>query len=223
MSRTARRGVGAPDVMPPVTDSSRDTEAPLRRGRRSDPDIRRRILATAQRSFAYLGVERTSIRDVADDVGVDPALVHYYFGSKRQLLDTAADVAIDPVTVIATLRDLPVDELAQALPSTLLGLWDSEPGLAMTVAHRKALSADAEIDRVRRFLSGVLIDELATRVDDPPGTGTVRAQSVATELLGVATMRYVIRAQPLASLPVDDVVALIVPGLRRYLTGDIPT
>ena len=48
-----------------------------------------RITAAARASFAHNGWSGTTMRGIARDVGVDPALVHYYFSSKEELLDAS--------------------------------------------------------------------------------------------------------------------------------------
>ena len=127
-----------------------------------------RILSSARELFACRGIDHTSIRAVAEHAGVDPAPVHYYFGTKRHLLGAAVRVPVDPQAVVALLHDTPVDELGQALPSLLLLLWDSDLGAGMTAALR-SLRPDVEV--VRSFLQDVLVHELSARVDNPPGTG----------------------------------------------------
>jgi len=42
---------------------------------------------------------------------------------------------------------------------------------------------------------------------------------VASHLMGLAFARYQLRIEPLASTPVDDLVALVGPTVERYLTG----
>ena len=78
--------------------------------------------------FARNGIDNTSIRAIAADAGVDPALVHHYFGTKTQLFAAAIHIPIDPMTIIGPLREVPVDQIGRVLPSLLLPLWDSEAG-----------------------------------------------------------------------------------------------
>lgn len=73
------------------------TAAPVRktagRGRPSravdHPNYRQTILDGAEHLFAQHGFYGVSTRQVADEAGVDVALVHYYFGTKRGLFDQA--------------------------------------------------------------------------------------------------------------------------------------
>lgn len=200
-------------------DSERERKRP---GRPAGPsDRRERILASARELFARNGIDKTSIRAIAADAGVDAALVHHYFGTKTQLFAAAIHIPIDPMTVIGKLQEVPVDQLGHTLPSILLPLWDSEIGKGF-VATLRSILAGNDISLVRSFLQDVIIGEIGPRVDNPPGSARVRIQFVASQLVGVAMARYILELDPFASLPVDQIVETIAPTLQRYLTGELP-
>ncbi len=184
-------------------------------------DTRERILTSALELFARNGIDRTSIRAVAAGAGVDAALVHHYFGTKQQLFAAAIDIPIDPMTVLVPMREIPVSELGFTLPSVLLPLWDSELGAGL-IARLRSLIAGADVSLARSFLEEVITAEVASRVDNPPGTGMIRAQFFATQLMGVVMARYIVKVEPFASLPAEQIVQTIGPNLQRYLTGDLP-
>jgi AcrR family transcriptional regulator len=184
-------------------------------------DTRERILASARELFAQNGIDRTSIRAVAAGAGVDAALVHHYFGTKEQLFAAAIHVPIDPMTILAPMREIPVEELGFKLPSVLLALWDSELGAGLIAAIR-SLIAGADVGLARSFVEEVITAEVAARVDNPPGTGTIRAQFFASQLMGVVMARYIVKVEPFASLPAGQIAATIAPNLQRYLTGELP-
>jgi len=184
-------------------------------------NTRDRILASARELFARNGIDRTPIRAVAAAAGVDAALVHHYFGTKQQLFAAAIQIPIDPMTVLVPIRELPIEDLGFALPSVLLPLWDSELG-ASFIATLRSLIAGADVSLARSFLEQVIVAEVAARVDNPPGTGILRAQFFASQLMGVVMARYIVQIQPFASLPAEQIVATIGPNLQRYLTGDLP-
>lgn len=184
-------------------------------------DTRERILTSARELFAQNGIDKTSIRAVAAAAGVDPALVHHYYGSKRQLFAAAIHVPIDPMEVLRPLRDTPVEKLGYTLLSVLLPLWDSELGKGF-IATIRSLLAGSEVSLLRSFLQEVIAVEVGTRVDNPPGTGLIRVQFVASQLVGVVVARYIIELDPFKSLPVEQIAETIGPNLQRYLTGDLP-
>lgn len=158
---------------------------------------------------------------MAAAAGVDAALVHHYFGTKEQLFAAAIHVPVDPMTVLAPIREIPIKELGFKLPSVLLALWDSELGTGL-IATIRSLIAGADVSLARSFLEEVLTAEVASRVDNPPGTGTIRAQFFVSQLMGVVMARYIVKIEPFASLPAEQIVQTVAPNLQRYLTGVLP-
>lgn len=199
------------------------TEATNRRpGRPSgSSDTRERILVSARELFARNGFQNTSIRAVAADAGVDAALVHHYYGTKQQLFAAATELPVDPMVVLGPVREAPVEQLGRILPELLLPLWDSQAGTSLIAAMRSMLTG-TEVPLARTFFRDVVVAELAQRVDDPPGTGVLRAEFTASQLMGLVVARYIVGLKPLASLPAEQIVAMIAPTLQRYLTGDLP-
>jgi AcrR family transcriptional regulator len=207
-----------------TTDTERTTNTARRRPGRppGTSDTRERILVSARDLFARSGIDKTSIRAVAADAGVDPALVHHYFGTKTQLFAAAIHIPIDPMSVIGPLREVPVDQLGHVLPRILLPIWDSEMGKGF-IATLRSILAGSDASLIRSFLQDVITAEVGTRVDNPPGTGRIRVQYVASQLVGVVMARYILELEPFKSLPVAQIAETIGPNLQRYLTGELPT
>ena len=184
-------------------------------------DTRNRILTSARELFARNGIRNTSIRAVAAAAGVDSALVHHYFGTKEKLFAAAVYIPIDPMDIIGPLRDVPIEEVGYRLPSMLLPLWDSDLGTGF-IATLRSILAGSEINLFRTFIEDVIAVEVGPRVDNPPGSGVIRVQFVASQLVGVVMARYILQLEPFASLPAQQVAQTIAPNLQRYLTGDLP-
>lgn len=184
-------------------------------------DSRERILTAARELFARNGIDKTPVRAIAAAAGVDSALVHHYFGTKQQLFAAAIKMPVDPLVVLGPVRETPIGELGFVLPSLLLPLWDSELGAGL-VAMVRSLLAGSDISLARTFLEEIITAEVAPRVDDPPGTGRLRIQFVASQLIGVVVARYIIGLEPFASLTAEQVASTIAPNLQRYLTGELP-
>jgi AcrR family transcriptional regulator len=186
-------------------------------------DTRERILDSARELFARNGIDKTSIRAIAADADVDPALVHHYYGTKTQLFAAAIQIPIDPMTIIGPLREVAVEEIGHVLPSLLLPLWDSELGKGFIATLRSMLAGSAdEASMFRSFLQDVIAVEVGGRVDDPPGSGRLRVQFVASQLVGIVMARYILELEPFKSLPVEQIADTVGPTLQRYLTGDLP-
>jgi len=184
-------------------------------------DTRARILECARDLFARNGIDKTSIRAIAKDAGVDPALVHHYFGTKTELFAAAIDIAIDPMDVLGPLREVPVEQIGYVLPSILLPLWDSELGRGL-IATLRSILAGGEVSLIRFFLQELITAEVGSRIDNPPGSGGIRVQFVASQLVGIMVARYILELDPFRSLPAEQIAQTIGPNLQRYLTGDLP-
>jgi len=184
-------------------------------------DTRDRILTNARVLFARNGITNTSIRAVAAAAGVDSALVHHYFGTKEKLFAAAVRIPIDPMDVIGPLRETPIEELGHKIPLMLLPLWDSEMGAGF-IATLRSILAGSEVNLFRSFIQDVIAAEVGTRVDNPAGTGIIRIQFVASQLVGVMMARYILELEPFSSLPPEQIADTIAPNLQRYLTGDLP-
>lgn len=184
-------------------------------------DKRERILTNARELFARNGIGNTSIRAIAAAADVDAALVHHYFGTKEQLFAAAVHIPIDPMQILGPMREVPLEELGLTLPSLLLPLWDSELGSGIIATLRSLLAGD-DVSLIRSFLQDVITVEVGARVDDPPGSGPIRVQFVASQLVGVVLARYILELEPFKSLPVQQLAETIAPNLQRYLTGELP-
>jgi AcrR family transcriptional regulator len=191
------------------------------RGRRPGaPDTRAEVLAAARASFAEKGFRGTTIRAVAASAGVDPALVHHYFGSKDDLFVAALEIPVDPREVLAPVVAAGPDGAGKRLLRVLLGVWDDpaiQPGL---VALVRSLIADDSGGLVRdAFIPVVIGPVLAGLVVDRP---EVRVPLVAGQVVGLIVTRYLLALPPMAEMSADDVVARVGPVLQHYLTGDLP-
>ncbi len=178
-------------------------------------------MTSARELFARNGIDKTSIRAIAAAADVDPALVHHYYGTKTQLFAAAIHIPIDPMQIIGPLQQIPVEEIGYTLPSLLLPLWDSEMGKGF-IATLRSILAGSDPSLVRSFLQEVITKEVGSRVDNPPGSGPIRVQFVASQLVGVVMARYILELDPFKSLPVEQIAETIAPNLQRYLTGELP-
>lgn len=184
-------------------------------------DTRERILSSARELFARNGIDNTSIRAIAAAADVDSALVHHYFGTKQQLFAAAIHIPVDPAVILEPIRQTPIDELGYVLPMLLVPLWDSEMGDSL-IATIRSLLTGSDVSLFRSFLQDVIVAEVAPRVDHPTGTGPIRVQFVASQLVGVIMARYIVGLEPFASLPPEQIAKTIAPNLQRYLTGELP-
>jgi AcrR family transcriptional regulator len=198
----------------PTTSGRRGSVRPGRRP--GNPDTRATILAAAEAQFAASGFDRVSMRGIAKAAGVDPALVHHYFGSKADVLLATLDVPFDPREVIPALTHDGAAELGSRIATRFVAIWDDADNQARLVAVlRASLSSEAAAGLLRDGLIRMILTPIREAIDAPDAM--LRAQLVASQLLGLAMTRYVMRLEPLASASAADVVARIGPTLQRYI------
>jgi len=181
------------------------------RARRSEA-TRTAILAAARERFAAEGYERATIRAIAADASIDPAMVMRYFGSKERLFAAAAEFDLR----LPDLTAVPPDAVGDALVSHFLARWESDETL--TALLRAGVTHEAAATRMRAIFAAQVAPALARLCDDPAEVPT-RAGLVATQILGLALCRYVLRLPPLVAMSRDEVVRWFGPTMQRYLRG----
>ncbi|HEY0645457.1 MAG TPA: TetR family transcriptional regulator [Nocardioides sp.] len=191
------------------------------RGRRPGaPDTKAEVLTAARTSFAEKGFRGTTIRAVAASAGVDPALVHHYFGTKDDLFLAALQMPVDPRELMAPVVAEGPDGAGERLLRVFLSVWDDpDTQVQLLAVVRSVLSADGTTLLKDGFIPVVVGPVLAQLVKDRP---EVRIPLVASQVVGLIVTRYVVALPPMADMPADDVVARVGPVLQHYLTGDLP-
>jgi AcrR family transcriptional regulator len=193
-----------------------------RRGRRpGSPDTRAAILGAARELFAANGYGGTSIRAVAAAAGVDAALVHHYFGAKDDLFVAALELPIDPRVALAPAIAGGPDGAAERMLGVFLSVWDNPENRLPLLALVRGMFDPAGRRLLREgFLPAILQPVgVALGIEHPE----VRMPLLASQVLGLIVVRYVLEVEPIASLPAEQVVAIYAPTLQHYLTGPLPT
>lgn len=183
---------------------------------RQAAETRERILAAAKERFAAAGYAATTVRSIAAAAKVDPAAVIRYFTSKEQLLFEV----LDRDSIWPTLDDCPDDQLGERIVRVWLWDWedrDREPLLAL---FRVACSGGQMADRVRVALENTVVALLKSRTKQDEHRDE-RLAMATIDILGFVLNRYVLALEPLASMPVEDVVALLGPRLQQHLHGSL--
>lgn len=193
-------------------------------GRRAgDPgETRATILDAARSVFAEHGFEKGSLRKIAAEAAVDPSLLLHYFGSKEDLFLAAMRAPLDPRALIAALiAQGPVEQLGERLVRGLLGVWDSPAGAGVVAMMRTALGNERLGAAIREFVRGHILAVLAAHLPGDAAEQELRVTLVASQVVGLAMTRHVLRFEPLASAPADVVVGAVGPTVQRYLTGPL--
>lgn len=193
-----------------------------RRGRRSAGDhSREAILAAARKLFAEQGFEGTSLRQVARESSVDAAMVHHFFGGKDELFAASVELPADPAEVLAGVETLDPAVRAEAIVRAVLRLWESPAQHGLVAFFRGTIGSDAKTALMREMVNRTILSRIMAGLPGSAEEVRVRGNLVATQVVGLMLVRYVIRLEPLASADQEDVVRYVAPNIQRYLTGNL--
>jgi AcrR family transcriptional regulator len=197
-----------------------------RRGRRrGEPVSREAVLAAAKKRFATDGYEKTTLRAIASDAHVDPSMVIYLFGSKADLFRESLRMIVDPELLVDALAGGPDADadIGTRMVRAYLTIWEApDTGPSMvTMLHSATSNSDAH-DAFRGFMQNYVLTAVSRELGGRNGVeqARLRALLAASQLVGAAVLRYVMKIPPLADLSVDEVVLLLAPTVTRYLTAD---
>lgn len=202
-------------------------QARRRTGRRAgDSGTRGAILESARQQFAAHGYDNATIRAIAAGAGVDPALVHHFYGTKERLFVSAMQL---PVVLSEFIAAALASESRPAAVTTgehmvasALELWEHEEAMGPFQALlRSAVTSDRAAAMLREFLTEAILAPVATATRGDPASAPFRASMVASQMLGLAMARYVLKFGPVAQASRAELVAAIGPTIERYLTGDL--
>lgn len=192
--------------------------APGRRGRRPAGEDTKGLIAVAARAeFADKGYEAASLRAIARAAGVDAALVHHYFAGKAALFaEVVVQAPVDPVRLVDGILAGPREGLGDRMVRGFLGIWDAPPNRERFVALATAALTN---DEVASLMRSFLATEVLGRITRETGIADaeLRGGLAATQIMGLAIVRYGIRLPSVATAAPDDLVRWLGPVLQGYL------
>jgi AcrR family transcriptional regulator len=180
---------------------------------RNAAQTRADILSAARRRFGAEGYDRTTLRAVAADVGVDAALVIRYFGSKQDLFAAAADFVID----LPDLSNVDPDEVAGILLPRFFAVWEEDETFLALL--RAAMTSPLAADTLRRVFAEQVAPKLITATPDHP---VQRIGLMGAFVIGLAITRYVLVNPPVASLSREELSRWAAPVMKQLLVGPAP-
>lgn len=190
-------------------------------GRRpGDSGTREAIASAARLQFAERGYDRASMRSIANEAGVDPALVSHFFGGKQQLFVTVVELPFDPDVVLPGLLAGDRESIGPRLARFVLGALDNEDVRRRFLGIIRSAASEPEAaslvrDLVARRVFQPIAESLG--VEDAP----LRAALAGSQIVGLVMARHVVGVEPLAATSADELVGPIGETLQRYLTGPL--
>jgi AcrR family transcriptional regulator len=180
-------------------------------------DTRNVILACARRMFADAGYDKTSVRDVAAAAGVDPAMIRHYFGSKAELFRATMGWPFEPAEIAARVTGGDRSEIGERLTRVFFEAWERPESRAPLLAIlRGAATHDESAHLVRQFIQGQVYSQIAASLERPDAE--LRIDLAMGQLLGIAYLRHILRVEPIASAPADDLIKRVAPVISAHLT-----
>lgn len=171
------------------------------------------IREAAKRLFGEEGYERTTIRAIADAANIHASMVMRYYGSKEGLFAAAASFELE----LPDLSRIPRQKVGTTLVRHFLQRWQTDTGelpalLRVSVTHEQARLRLIEIfsRQVAPAIAKICGEERAA----------VASALLATQTLGLALTRYVLRLPPVVDLPDEVIIERLGATLQAYLFQD---
>jgi AcrR family transcriptional regulator len=181
--------------------------------RRSDA-TKAAILAAAREQFAAVGYQAATIRAIATAAEIDPAMVMRYFGNKEKLFAAAAEFDLR----LPDLSELPREDVGAALVEHFLDRWEGDDTLMALL--RTGVTNEAAAARLQEIFATQMAPLIATLCGEPRAAAAARAGLIATQILGLALCRYVLRLPPVVGLKRPDIVRRVGATVQAYLYGN---
>lgn len=196
MSQAANRGRGRPAGAP--------------------ADTRNRIIGVARQHLAAKGFAGSSMRAIAREAGVDPSLISHYFGDKSGLLVATMQLPLNPIEKVVPILAGDIDGMGIALVRTFLDAWDPHREVFSALLRSTFGSSDPTTMPAIQVAQNIIVSGLRDKLSGPEAD--LRATLAASQIIGMATIRYVARLEPLASAPAAQVAHTLGPAIQELLT-----
>jgi AcrR family transcriptional regulator len=194
-------------------------------GRRpGNVDTRGEIVEAAKRVFAAKGYDGASLRAVAREAHVDPALVHHYFDGKASLFVAAMALPFDPRTVKEHEHvAVSTGTVGTMVITGFLTMWDTAEGTGSSFASCVAgMAASASVaDAMREFVAERVWDTIPVHEGENEDLARRRQALISSHLMGLAFARYVLRVPPVSTATPAEIARWAGPVFDRYLVGPI--
>ncbi len=189
--------------------------------RRDATKTRRLLLDAARHRFARDGYAATTVRDIAEEAGVNVALISRYFDSKEGLFEACLTAAVDDLR--ESTGEVPLDQIPEAIARQAAGVGAGGPPNQVLLLLRS--SGDERADRIRLGILRSFAERLASVAGWRPGAPDadrllLRAEMVLAASIGVALLRSTTGLQPLASAGEDELVGPLRDLVHAVLAPD---
>jgi AcrR family transcriptional regulator len=188
-------------------------ETPKRKGDRT----RAAILKAARETFHEAGFNASSVRTIARRANIDPSMIIRYFGSKQELFVAAVSVKLD----VPNLSEVPAARRGEVLVAHFVSRWEGERSDDILIMLlRSAMTNEDAAKRLREVFDRQVVEALKPVTEKSELKR--RAALVASQMLGLALTRYILRLPGAIEMSPDEIVRALSPTVGRYLRGALP-
>lgn len=175
-------------------------------------------MVAAADEFSERGYDGATMRGIAGRAGVDPALLHHYFGTKADLFGATVSAPMRPDLALPKILAGPRDEVGASIVRYLLtALDDPTTRKRAVMLVRAGVGNKLASPLFATVLHREVLKNLAATMDGPDAE--VRASLVASHIAGLIVGRYILQLPGLATAEVDELVARVGPVLQSHLTA----
>ena len=181
-------------------------------------NLRTTILRVARQQFSDYGYDRTTLRSVAAEAGVNPALIVHYFSTKHKLfLEAVLPTSQVPAifqSILEGASSHTIGARLAKLTSTLMGNADSR---ATFLGLLRATASDAEAATIlQTFIATHLQPQLRRYL--PGNDAALTATFISSQIIGLFVSRYITKVEPLASIALPELEAKLATHFQKLLT-----
>lgn len=180
---------------------------------------RQRIVDVARSEFASRGYQATSLRSIADGADIDASLIRHYFNDKAGLFIATLALPVDPLKAIRAVLKDGTAYAGKRLVAAFIATWDPHHDVLIMLMRTALDSPGEQATEIYGLGQQILVPELATTIEGPDSQ--YRAGLIAAQMLGLATVRYVLALEPLASASPDSVATIYGPAVQQILDGAV--
>lgn len=170
------------------------------------------ILAAARQHFASDGYQGATIRAIATSAGIDPAMVIRYFGDKRKLFEAASEIDLrlpGPGDVAQ------YESAGMALVDHFLKRWEEDD--VLMVLLRSAVTDTDAASRIQELFARQVLPMIQKLTNEPAKKAVIRASLVASQILGLALCRYVLKLPPILTIDRDELIRKVGANINAYI------
>ena len=184
-------------------------------------EVRASVVDAARALFRARGYVGTTFKGVAAAAGVAPEVVRRYYDNKETLFAAVLQLPVDPASAIPRLLAPGLDGMGERLVKFVLDtLGDPKSRDELIALFQSGAAAGRAAGPLAEFLQESVIDRIVRAVGVPDARLLVAL--ISSYLVGIAATRFILKIEPIASMPEDELIQILAPTVQDWLTPTKP-